>query len=398
MLRLSLALFLVQAGFHGFTASLPLALARAGRADAEIGLIVGVAALVQVVAALVAGALIDRLGGLRLFIIGGLAYIGAALILLAPGVEPAGATLPFIVARILQGVGFGFALPAGLSVVPRLVPASRQGVALAVAGASHNLSLVVLPPLSIAVLDIYGLDGVSVLVAGLVTAALVTTAARRLELRAGEVGLAPVKRHFGMAYRSTWAAPLAITVLFAAHWGVVVAYLPQRADLAGANIGLFFAADGIGVLLARLPAGWLADRVAPLRPMLVGIGMTIIGVVLLLPPPTTEVLVVGGALTGAGAALIVTPLMLALTQRSDDADRGSAFALFSASFAAAIAIGSLGAVPLIEAFGFELTMGVMLVALGVSALVAVADRGFGSRPASLRARDVEVAVGPPVEQ
>ena len=61
MLRLAFALFAVQAGFHGFTASLPVALARSGVADPEIGLIVGVAALVQVPAAFLAGVIVDRL-------------------------------------------------------------------------------------------------------------------------------------------------------------------------------------------------------------------------------------------------------------------------------------------------------------------------------------------------
>ena len=41
VLRLAFTLFAVQAGFHGFTASLPVALTRAGVPDPEIGLIVG---------------------------------------------------------------------------------------------------------------------------------------------------------------------------------------------------------------------------------------------------------------------------------------------------------------------------------------------------------------------
>ena len=47
ILRLSLALFLNQIGFHAWTATLPLALSRSGHADATIGLVMGVAAIVQ---------------------------------------------------------------------------------------------------------------------------------------------------------------------------------------------------------------------------------------------------------------------------------------------------------------------------------------------------------------
>jgi MFS family permease len=398
VLRLSLALFLIQAGFHGFTASIPLALARAGRPDAEIGAIVGTAALIQIPAALVAGALVDRFGGLRLFVVGGVAYLGAALILLLPGLDPSTSTLPFILARILQGVGFGMTLPSTFSVIPRLVPVARRGVALATAGASHNLTLVVVPPLSIVVLDRYGLAGVCVLVAGLVVLSIVVAFLRPYRpLPSAEEELGTARRKFGFAYRRSWIAPLAIVILFVAHWGVITAYLPQRADAAGADIGLFFAADGLFVLLARLPAGWLSDRVPGVWQILAGLAMTGLGVLLVMLPLNTPLLVVAGLLTGAGAALIVTPITLALTQRSSDADRGSAFALFSASFASAIALGSIGTAPLIEAVGFEVLLIAALVAVVLAAIVALADRGLGARPSRVAIdSEQELAASTPI--
>jgi predicted MFS family arabinose efflux permease len=169
--------------------------------------------------------------------------------------------------------------------------------------------------------------------------------------------------------------------MFSAHWGLIVAYLPQRAELAGANVGLFFAADGLGVLLARLPSGWLADRMSPLPPILFGIAINIVGVALLLPQPTTPLLVASGVLTGAGAAFIVTPILVALSRRSDDSDRGSAFALFSAAFALALSLGSVGAAAVIDTLGFEVSLSILLVSLALSAIVALADRGLRERSA-----------------
>jgi len=94
VIRLAVALFAVQAGFHAFTASLPIALAQAGVPDPQIGLIVGTAALVQIPAAFVAGVAVDRVGGLRSFTAGGLAYLVGCAILLLPGVEPGGPSAP----------------------------------------------------------------------------------------------------------------------------------------------------------------------------------------------------------------------------------------------------------------------------------------------------------------
>ena len=100
MLRLAFAVFAVQAGFHAFTASLPVALARAGVPDPQIGLVVGTAALVQIPAAFVTGVVVDRVGGLRAFSAGGLAYLVGCAILLLPGVEPGGPVGPFLAARV----------------------------------------------------------------------------------------------------------------------------------------------------------------------------------------------------------------------------------------------------------------------------------------------------------
>lgn len=381
MLRLSIAIFLIQAGFHGFTASIPLALARAGRPDAHIGAIVGFAPLVQILAALVGGALIDRFGSVRLIAFGGLAYLLGAAIFLLPGLDAQGSTVQFLVARVLQGIGFGVTMPAALSLVPRLVPAARRGVSLATAQVAHNLTLVILPPVSIVALNVAGLDGVALLVVGCVVAALAIAFSRPFQIRsADDATLHEARRKFGFAFRRAWTAPLAVIALFVIHWGVVVAYLPQRAELAGADIGLFFVMDGVFVLIGRLPAGWMADRVAARWQILAGLALTAAGVLLVLPPPTTTLLVLAGTLTGAGAALITVPITLVLTRRSNDADRGSAFALFSASFAFAIAAGSIGTSPFIGIFGYGPVLIVGVLALAAAAVITLVDRDMATVP------------------
>jgi MFS family permease len=392
VLRLALALFAVQAGFHGFTASLPLALAEAGVPDPEIGIIVGLAAVVQIPAAIVAGALVDRFGGARLLVLGAIAYLVAAAVLLSPGVEAGGDPTGFLVARIAQGIGIATALPSALSLVPRLVGEDRRGFGLAFVGSAHNLTLVVLPPLSLAILSQGSLDAVVVAVVGLVAVGLAVTLTlpRALWPRAGHLDRgvgdhASTHRRLGFAFRSSWAGPLAIVLLYVVHWGVVTAYLPQRAHAAGADVGLFFAADGLAVLAFRVPSGWLADRV-PLRwLMLAGLALTFAAIALLLAAPTTPLLVVAGLLTGSGAGLVITPVLVELSRRSDDRDRGSAFALFSASLAAALAIGSIAVAPVVASAGFEAAIGAALVGLAGAGVLAVRERSV---------RTPQRAVGP----
>ena len=395
MFRLAVALFAVQAGFHAFTASLPIALARAGVPDPQIGLIVGTAALVQIPAAFVAGVVVDRVGGLRAFTAGGLAYLVGCGILLLPGVEPGGPSAPFIAARVFQGIGIAATLPAALSLVPRLVAADRRGFGLAFVGSAHNLTLVLIPPLSLAVLAMTSLHGVALMAVAFVLVGL--TIVRIVPFRFRSTGEAAgghngptdiARRRLGFAFRRAWAPLIAIDLLYIAHWGVIVAFLPQRAEAAGANIGLFFVADGIAILLSRVPSGWLADRIRPILLVVTGLAATGVAVLVLTLPPTTPLLVVAGALTGSGGGLVITPLLIEMSRRSRDADRGSAFALFSAANASALAIGSIGGAIVLDRFGFECAMLATLAGVVGAAAVALLDQGLHRRPSPIEAPPV----------
>jgi predicted MFS family arabinose efflux permease len=378
VLRLALAVFSVQAGFHAFTASLPVALARAGVPDPQIGLIVGTAALVQIPAAFAVGVVIDRVGGV--------AYLIGCVVLMLPGVEPGGPTVPFLVARVFQGIGIAAILPAALSLVPRLVGPGRRGFGLAFVGSAHNLTLVVIPPISLAVLAVTSLHGVAALAVLSVVAGLAVV--RLVPLRfasgaddpsdTGPSGIA--RRRLGFAFRGSWARLIAIGLLYIIHWGAIVAFLPQRAEAAGADIGLFFIADGIAILLVRVPTGWMADRMRPVILILAGLAATACAVLLLTAPATTLLLVAAGVLTGTGGGLVNTPLLVELSRRSRAAERGSAFSSFSAANATALAVGSIGGALIVAASGFPAAMVCSFAAIALAAGLTLLDPALRRRP------------------
>jgi predicted MFS family arabinose efflux permease len=191
-------------------------------------------------------------------------------------------------------------------------------------------------------------------------------------------------RRLGLALRPSWIPLIGMILLYIVHWGVVVAYLPQRAEAAHADIGLFFAADGIAVLASRVPSGWLADRLRPVILILIGLAVSGISVVLLMVPPTTPLLIVAGLLGGVGGGLVMTPILVELSRRSADADRGSAFSLFSAALASALVVGSIGAAPVIDTVGFAGALVAGLAGIGGAAIIAAADRGLRAPRQRLR--------------
>jgi MFS family permease len=394
MLALVVAFFAVQAGYQGFTAALPVALVKAGLPDAEIGLIVGVASVVQVPAAFFAGGLIDRFGGPRVLLLGALAYLGGAVLLTLPMAAPGavGAVPFFVAARVLQGIGVSTCTPAAFAIVPGLVDRSRVGVGLAQAGAAQNLTMAFLPPVSLFVLDAVGLQGVAAGIAVVVAVgAVLTVLLGRSLVARGDTGMArdgagagaaeaTRPRWLGFAWRSAWTLPLLIVVAMTVHWGVVTSYLAQVAEPAGVNVGIFFTLDAVGVLVLRIPVGWLVDRVPPRPFLLAGIVGLLACVSLTLLPPTLPTLIVAGFLAGAGGVLVVAPMLMVMSHRSGDRDRGSAFAFFYVAMALGNAIGSIGGAPLFAAGGFALAMAALgITGLVVSALLTFADPGLGQR-------------------
>jgi len=380
ILRLSIAVFLVQMGFQAYTASMPLALARAGVEDAAIGLVMGAAAAVQIPAALVGGRLVDTFGAPRLFTTGGILYLLASGVLLLPGVDVEGELAPFVLVRMLQGAGIALVLPSALSFVPRMVAAARVAQGLSIVGAAQNLTLVLAPLISIAILDATSLDGVAVAVVCVLVVGILL--GQRIPLRPFSPApstMAAASRRFGITYRREWTTPLLIIVTYVAHWGAVTAYLPIRAEEAGASVGLYFAADGIAIFLMRLPTGWLVDRVSSRSLILTGAGMTFVAIGMLLLPLTTPLLVVSGLIGGAGGGIVITPITVELSRRSSDADRGSAFSLFSGGLAAAMALGSIGGAPVVAALGMSAALAMGMALIAVSMALTIADRSLAGR-------------------
>jgi predicted MFS family arabinose efflux permease len=83
-------------------------------------------------------------------------------------------------------------------------------------------------------------------------------------------------------------------------------------------------------------------------------------------------------------------LLVELSRRSRDADRGSAFVLFSAANASALAIGSIGGAIVLDAFGFEGAMLATLAGVVGAAVLGLFDQGLRRRPARIEAAPATV--------
>ena len=369
--RLFVGLFFAQSAFSLYSASLPVYFDRLGFDPALIGLLIGSAGVAELVGALGVGPGIDRFGGRIVLLLGLAAYLLASIGYTLTALLPVLFGL-----RLLQGLGLAAVMPGAYSFVPHLVRPHRETLAFASLGAANSLAGAVFPVVGLLLLDgspdllFLAASGAAVL--GLLVVRGAPTA--------------PVGgRALGLTFRAAWLASLLVTMLALIQWGVINAFMPLQATRAGSNPALLFTADAISVLSVRLPAGWIADRYGPLRLALVGVISMSLSPAVLLLPMSDAVLIVAGMLNGVGAGLSLPPLMAQLSQRSDNATRGTALALYAAAFAIGMIGGSSVGGLLYAGLGYAglLRAGAVLCSLGVPILLA--DAFAQSRISSRRA-------------
>lgn len=343
-----------------------------GAENGVIGVAIAASAIVQIPFAVVAGMMITRWGSTRTLLFAGLVYATGAAMLTMPA--PLMGFFVLATSRGLVGIGIVLVLAAAYSIVPDLVPAARVGLGLAVVAVADNIAFAIAPLISTALYDAQGMGAVGLTatlsaMAGclLVALLLARTAAAP---KAGRPGMSDVM----FKIETRWVPVMAVTMLTTLYFGAALAFLSPRAESAGLNAGLFFSANGVAILLLKVPTGFLADIRGARALTALGILFTVFAVVLLIAPPTTGTIVLGGLASGAGAAFTSSALMTTLARRSTLASRGAAYSASGMAQSTGIAAGGLVGAAFVYVGGFELAMGAALAALALALVIVQKDR------------------------
>ncbi len=81
--------------------------------------------------------------------------------------------------------------------------------------------------------------------------------------------------------------------------------------------------------------------------------------------------------------MILPAMLIELSHRSDDTDRGSAFSLFSVAFGAGISVGSIAVAPFYAMVGFEFALAIGIVACVAGGVIGFVDRAMRHPPVAL---------------
>lgn len=297
--------------------------------DFAVGVVVGAFAVTAVVGRPFAGGWSDSRGRRPVLITGALlAAVGGALYFLPFGVAG------LIGARLILGIGDGFVFTAGAAWALDLAPPERRGQVIGLYGLAIWTGLTVGPLIGEGLLAAGGYDAVWVFaaaapLAGALLATRIPEAPRSSEERSrGWFEPAAVRPGVALALANVGYATIA---------SFIVLHLAERGVGSGAMVFTAFAAT---VVVARVAAGHLPDRIGPLRAAALFGGAEAAGLLVLAAASSLPVALAGGALAGFGFSLLFPSLALAVVERVDDDRRGVALGSLTSFFDVGMGLGA----------------------------------------------------------
>jgi MFS family permease len=294
-----------------------------------VGVVVGAFAFTGLGGRPLAGRLADRLGRRPTVVLGSLLASLAGLLYLLP------AGLPGLIgARLVLGMGEGTVFTAGSAWIVDLAPAGRRGRVIGLYGLAVWSGLSIGPSLGELLYHSSGFH----LVWAFAAAAPLLGALVALRLpdpfEPSDAGRGPLIARESI--RPGSALSLA-SVGYAAMASFIVLHLQAHGNSHGAIAFTVFAAT---VVLTRLLAGDLPDRVGPLRCAAGAATVEALGLALIALATNLPIAIVGAAAMGTAFSLLYPSLSLVVVNRVPEARRGAALGTFTGFFDLGVGLGA----------------------------------------------------------
>lgn len=298
--------------------------------NVAVGIVIGCYAITGLLLRPVAGRLADTRGRKPMVLVGAIVLALSGLLYL-----PHAGLGGLIFARLLLGVGEGSVYTAGSAWIVDLAPPARRGRVLGLYGLAVWGGLSVGPLAGELLLHAASYEAVWLFAAampllGAAIASRVPDPFEPLPHAEPHPLVAPEAVRPGVAVAMASAGYAAVATF-------IVLHLEARGIGHGATVFAVFAAM---IVVARVVAGGLPDRLGGAR---VAIGATLgeaAGLLLIALAQSLPVALVGGAAMGAAFSLLNPSLMLIAVSRVSQSARGAVMGTFTAFFDAGVGLGA----------------------------------------------------------
>jgi MFS family permease len=347
---------------------LPVYLSQTGSSPAQIGLVAGLLRASSLLARPVGGRLLDRFGRRPIISAGAFLAILAVLSLFVfPRVG-----FPFMVMRVLQGVGTSL-IDSGLgAVVADLSPPGARAQVFAIYTVWINLAGAVMPGAGEAIVRRAGFSPL------FGAAALALAASLGLVWRLPETARQRTEQSASLrGVMAGWGPGILGGTMVGLAYGTLSVFVPvAQIGAAPGRVGLFFLAYSAGLIAVRLAGGFGVGGLVRPTILLPAYAVLAAGLAVLPLGNSALLLVCVGLCCGASHGAVM-PILYALILFGVPRDRRAwGVAFLAAGYDFGVVLGAVGLGFVAEWIGYR---GIFAVAAGAVALGAAATHVWGQR-------------------
>jgi predicted MFS family arabinose efflux permease len=296
------AQFAFSSVFFILIPTIPIYLSRLGSKEAEIGVLVGVFSVSSLVLRPFVGRALLKIPERSFMIAGALLYAFSSIVYII-----AKPFWPFLIVRILQGIGLALFATASFTLVTRISPEARRGQSIGYFYLAINIAFALAPSFGVAIVNLFDFPILFLVCTGLSLCSLFIT----LKLERTKIDSLEVQSIRNQPFVSREALPSSIMAFMGSIiWGAVTAFLPLYALSHGVdNPGLFFAALAITLILARSLGGKILDIYAREKVILPCLLAQIIAMSILIFSTTLPMFILVAVIWGMGTAFFYPALV-----------------------------------------------------------------------------------------
>ncbi|MBZ2195207.1 MFS transporter [Occultella gossypii] len=299
--------------------------------------------------------------------------LGAAMLgLPAPLYAVTDAIAPILVITAIRGIGFALVVVAGSTLLADVAGAGRLASASSYYGAAAALPNLAALAGGVWVARTWSFDVVFVTAgaAGVLAAIVAAPLPKRIR---GTFHLAST------AQLRTIASPVGLFLLTSGAFGAVTTFLPVAGPAAGTTAVALFGASA-ALIVARLGAGAVGDRLGTGRVLAPAAGLVALGAVTLAValsldgPPSSMLLVLGATLLGGGFGAAQNDSFVITVERLGAGRGGTGATIWNIAYDGGLGLGAMGLGLVVGHLGYAHAFIVLGAVIALCALPALVSR------------------------
>lgn len=321
---------------HILLSTMPVYIVQLGGDTKDVGIVMGIFTIAATLMRPLGGRLLDSYDRKKILL------AGLALTVLVAVIYHAAAAIIFLIfIRLIHGISFSISTTATGTLATDLLPRDRLGEGMGYFGLTTSLSMAVAPLIGLWLVGIAGftaLFNVSIMAAVIAFAVSIIPGYEKSKFMATD----KVESGWSGFFEKKALKASLITFFLATVWGAVISFIALYAQEKGiANIGLFFTANALAMLICRPFAGRWADKNGAYKIILAGIIFIGISTVTLAFSVNLTGFLFAGLAYGLGFGFCLPSLQAVSVRDASPFRRGAATGTFFSSLDLGIGLGTI---------------------------------------------------------